>query len=197
MFKQVWTNRVSLNYVNKVPRLLRNFIYVMTKSTNRVAWLSLCHNELSSVTAERRFYYFWFIFASSTFLPFNFIQFHSTSKIIWRRKHKNVSLKANFFADLSLFFYQAELYVKLTIKKSIQNFEKIKLVLEMFLRKQQIKISNMVLLLLYDFFNHKGKWLPMWKITNSSCDLYIFVQRWKNVPIVRNSTKAVNHHVKI
>ena len=59
--------------------LLRYIIYVMIKSTYRVAWLSLCHNELSSVTAERRFYYFWFIFASSTFLPFNFIHFHSTS----------------------------------------------------------------------------------------------------------------------
>ena len=105
MFKQVWTNRVSLNNANKITRLLRNFIYVMTKSTNRVAWLSLCHNELSSVTAERRFYYFWFIFASSTFLPFNFIQFHSTSKIIWRRKHKNVSLIADFFADLSTIFF--------------------------------------------------------------------------------------------
>ena len=143
MFKQVWIKRVSLNYVNKITRLLRNFIYVMTKSTNRVAWLSLCHNELSSVTAERRFYYFWFIFASSTFLPFNFIQFHSTSKIIWRRNHKNVSLIGDLLLIYRQFYSQAELYVKLT-KKSIQNFEKSKFVLEMFLSKQQIKISNMV-----------------------------------------------------
>ena len=30
-FKQVWSNRVSLNYVNKVIWLLRNFIYVIIK----------------------------------------------------------------------------------------------------------------------------------------------------------------------